>query len=289
MQQSYPGINPSISDWKGQEITDFQEDLLARVHANISEKWFYMHFKSEHTSLPRVDVLNLLSRYVGYANWNDLIFNNPELHSAIPSTKKTNRYFILVPLLVILIMLLFYGLFRVLSVRDYRICFFDAVTREPIAGQVIEVRQLNDEESHESHFCGPDGCLELRTGKRFIRLAISSPYYRPDTIERILKKWNHAEMIALRADDYALVLHYFSQMDVEGWNKRRTMLDGMIDERAMIYQVHSGPGSPAMELFNKGEFIDKLTFPASSLKNIEVLDTRYTGDKIIILKFRMKE
>jgi len=28
MLQSYPGINPSISEWKGQEIVDFQEELL---------------------------------------------------------------------------------------------------------------------------------------------------------------------------------------------------------------------------------------------------------------------
>ena len=38
MQQSYPGINPSISEWKGQDITDFQEELLRSVNAPISEK-----------------------------------------------------------------------------------------------------------------------------------------------------------------------------------------------------------------------------------------------------------
>jgi len=73
MQQSYPGINPSISDWKGQEITDFQEELLIKVNAHISEKWFYNHIKSENRSLPRIDVLNLLSKYAGYANWNDFV------------------------------------------------------------------------------------------------------------------------------------------------------------------------------------------------------------------------
>ena len=47
MQQSFPGINPSISEWKGQEIVDFQEELLHKVNAHISEKWFYTHIKAE--------------------------------------------------------------------------------------------------------------------------------------------------------------------------------------------------------------------------------------------------
>jgi hypothetical protein len=40
MKQSYPGMNPEISEWKGQEITDFQEDLLVKVNGRLSEKWF---------------------------------------------------------------------------------------------------------------------------------------------------------------------------------------------------------------------------------------------------------
>ena len=76
MKQSYPGINPNMADWKGQEITDFQEELLQKVNAHISEKWFYNHIKSKNESLPRIDILNLLSKYVGYANWDDFVFQN---------------------------------------------------------------------------------------------------------------------------------------------------------------------------------------------------------------------
>ena len=65
MQQSYPGINSAISEWKGQDITDFQEELLSKVNAHISEKWFYTHMKSTNKTLPRIDVLNLLSKYAG--------------------------------------------------------------------------------------------------------------------------------------------------------------------------------------------------------------------------------
>ena len=85
MQQSYPGINPSISEWRGQEITDFQEELLRKANAHISEKWFYNHMKSVSRTLPRIDVLNLLCKYAGYANWDDFVFKNQDLISAAQS------------------------------------------------------------------------------------------------------------------------------------------------------------------------------------------------------------
>jgi hypothetical protein len=43
-----------------------------------------------------------------------------------------------------------------------------------------------------------------------------------------------------------------------------------------------------MELFNKQEFIDKLTMPSSSLRKIEILETRYLDDQIILLRFKLR-
>ena len=60
----------AISEWKGEEILQFQEDLFDKVKAKVSEKWFYTYFKNETEKLPRIDMLNLLSNYVGFDNWN---------------------------------------------------------------------------------------------------------------------------------------------------------------------------------------------------------------------------
>ncbi|MFH1160186.1 MAG: hypothetical protein V1733_04475, partial [bacterium] len=103
MQQTFPGINPSISEWKGQEIVNFQEELRVKVNGHISEKWFYTHIKSHKGSLPRIDVLNLLSKYAGYSDWDDFLFRHKDQSSPIPLTKKANRVFIVVPALLILI------------------------------------------------------------------------------------------------------------------------------------------------------------------------------------------
>jgi len=59
----------NISDWKGQEIVVFQEDLFNRTKSTVSEKWFYTYFKSDFKKLPRIDMLNLLSQYCGYKSW----------------------------------------------------------------------------------------------------------------------------------------------------------------------------------------------------------------------------
>lgn len=61
----------TIEDWKGDDIVAFQEDLFSKVKARVSEKWFYTYIKNEAKKLPRIDMLNLLSNYVGYQNWND--------------------------------------------------------------------------------------------------------------------------------------------------------------------------------------------------------------------------
>ncbi|MCX6287573.1 MAG: hypothetical protein NTY96_10705 [Bacteroidetes bacterium] len=301
MQQSYPGINPSISKWKGQEITDFQEELLTSVNAHISEKWFYTHMKSVSKSLPRIDVLNLLSKYAGYANWDDFVFKNQDLiqassesiltKAANPGTgnEHPNRYFIFVPLAVLFIVLIFAGVFKLFNAREYRFCFYDADTREPITNSKIEVKILLEGESPVTSYCSSNGCFLLKTDKSLVKMVVSAPYYQTDTIRRVVKKLQPNEIISLHANDYALMIHYFSQMKVADWGKRRARLENMIDEGAMIYEVYSEKNAASgMELLNKQEFIDKLTMPSGSLKNIEILDTKFRDGKIIVLRFRVK-
>jgi hypothetical protein len=53
----------------------------------------------------------------------------------------------------------------------------------------------------------------------------------------------------------------------------------MIDKRNVV----------GTELYNKQEFIDKLTMPTGSLKHIEILDTKFRKNKIMILRFKINE
>jgi hypothetical protein len=288
MRQSYPGINPSISEWKGQEIVDFQEELSSGANGQISEKWFYTHMKSGSRTLPRIDVLNLLSRYAGYANWDDFLFRHADPAHPTLLSSRPNRVFIWIPLLAVLILAVIVVLFKLVHTREYKFCFYDADTREPITNSLIEITLLRDKESPVNYLCSRDGCFSLKTGEAHIRFIARSPYYLPDTIDRILDKFRPDEQVKLRPNNFALMISYFSQMKVKDWQKRRIQLDRMIEDTAVICQVY-GITSTGMELFTKWEFINKLTLPSASLKGFEVLDTRIKGDKIQLLRFMIRE
>lgn len=291
MQESYPGINPSIAEWKGQEITDFQEDLRIRINAHISEKWFYTHMKSLQPSIPRIDMLNLLSKYAGYANWDDFVFKNSDVISndppAISTKKSANRFFLLILLIVLVIVTMFYGVFKIFNTQQYRFCFYDADTRDPITNSQIEVTLLLEGETPVQNLTDPAGCFMLKTDKSLVKMVVKAPYYRTDTIKRIVRKLNRNEMVMLHADDYSLMIHYFSMMKVDDWEKRRSRLEAMIDDGAMICQVVNDKEATGMALYNKEEFIDKMTMPSASLKNIEILSSQMRENKIMVLRFRI--
>lgn len=288
MKQTFPGINPSISEWKGQEIIDFQEELLHKVNAHISEKWFYNHIKSTQDTLPRIDILNLLSKYAGYANWDDFRFSQTNKPGLVNPTKEANKYFIYVPLLVLSVLAILFLLFKTVSKQDYRFQFYDADTKKPVTNTLIEVNVLMESESPKNYLCSQDGSFTFSTDKANIHFVVKSPYYQPDTIIRLLDKFHRNEIIQLQPDNYALMIQYFSTMNVKDWQKRRDQLNRMIADSALIYQVYA-KDAVGVELFNKSEFINKLTLPSTGLKDIVILDTKYQRDKISLIRFRQKE
>jgi hypothetical protein len=283
MQQSYPGIPDSISDWKGQNIIDFQADLRFKQNEHISEKWFYTHMKSTNSKLPRIDILNFLSKYVAYKNWDEFKLKNGNVAVEIP-TDNSNRVFYLVPLIMLVIVVMFYLIFKSLYTQEYTFCFYDNDTKEPIVNSIIEIGVLSDNESTVNYLCNKDGCFTIKTSKRILKFAVETPCYHPDTIVRTLNKFNRTENVKLKIDDYAIMIQYFSNSNVKDWLKRRENLNDMFSDSAKIFQVLEG--TIGMEIYNKWEFINKLTLPANSLHNIEILDTKYGDKKITHLRFK---
>jgi len=292
MQKTFPGIHPSIAEWKGQEISDFQEELLTTVNAHISEKWFYTHLKSVHKTLPRIDVLNLLSKYVGYQNWNDFVYKNSDSPSAKPKTiSQGNHLFVLIPLILVLVMSALVLIFILYNNRlvEYSFSYYDAYTRELISSDKNELILLTEEESPIHYYSDSSGAIKFETNQKQITFLAKSQYYKTDTITRILKKLDHHHQVSLQVDDYALILHYFSRNAAKDWQKRRNYLNDIIDEGAVFYQVLNRISHRGMALYNKEEFIDKLTMPTGSLKNIEILETRFKEDKIALVRFMIND
>jgi len=288
MKQSYPGIDSKISEWKGQDIVNFQEDLLEKVNEHISEKWFYTHMKSSSDSVPRVDVLNFLSRYVGCKDWNDFIYQNKDQFPGIVEgveSERLKQWHKISGLLLLLILAIV--LVKTLGNKSYNFSFADAYTKRRIADTLTEIIILNENESPLYMNIEPYGDFQLKTKMKSVRFIVKAPYYKPDTIIRILDKIDFSERIYLYPNDFALMISYFSSTNVKDWKRRRSNLDRMISDSAYIYQVFD-KGKAGMELYNKSEFIDKLTMPVNSLRDIEIVETIYSGNKISVLRFRQK-
>lgn len=288
MMRSYPGIDPEISTWKGQNITDFQEDLRIKVNGQLSEKWFYTHMKGENKSLPRIDVLNILSKYAGYLNWQDFI--NSKTGKVLLKEKpgKPAMFPVRTPLIFISVMVLILIIVKMINTQNYRFTFIDSDTGEPIDDNNLRIELLDGDDSPAFFFQDDSGGITIRTDKSQLRMVIKSANYLPDTIVKSLRKFKRSEQISLNVDYYALMISYFSRSDVSSWEKRREQLAGVLSENAIIYQFPEDSPGNAMAIYNKWEFIDKMTMPTTGLRQIEILDTRYRDGKIVILRFRIK-
>lgn len=280
------GISENIQDWRGQDIVQFQEDLQQKVNTTISEKWFYTYFKTQNLEkLPRIDMLNLLSEYAGYENW--LHFSQKNMHDlpkepnvVSPKQKSKKKYVLGAALLLVL------GLFIVLafpSQKTYQFCFVDKDVNIPITSY-LEIVILKEGESPLYLETSENGCFTYETRDKSIQFYVQSPYYKSDTILRNYKAQAAAEKVSLKADEYALILHYFSNNNVEDWNARRTELSKMIHNDAIIYQVF-GNEAFGIDVLNKEAFINKITLPTSSLRNMKILEIVKDKGQIIKLKF----
>jgi len=289
MNQTYPGIDPDISQWKGQDIVNFQEDLLRKVNGRLSEKWFYTHMKSPAPALPRIDTLDMLSRYAGYESWQEFKYKNNRNHTSSGKTSKAAKELLKISIIFITVTAVIFILIKLINTQNYRISFFDNMTGEPLVNDKIRVRLLLENESPVQYTADKNGKIVIRTNKGLLNMVVTAPYYLPDTLTRSLKKLIRNEKIGLDADSYALMISYFSDSDVNAWEKRREQLTRILHDDALIYRLSCINGDAGMELYNKQEFIDKLTMPSSSLRKIDILETRYLDDQIILIRFKVKE
>lgn len=297
LQVSYPHFTQHIHEWKAQEITALQEALHQKVKGYISEKWFYTHLKpTQNEKLPRIDMLDMLSQYVGYACWQDFVFKErglaivqvPEKRLDIEIEKTKAKPFLKYILGIALACLVLVGIwalsFLPTSVQGMTFCFEDADTQKPIY-QGVSVWKLQEKESPTLCEVRKNGCVHIKEAFEKITLVVKAPYYKTDTIVRTRKQGQTTETIKLKRDDYALLISLIAKHGTTQDEKqqRQKQLNQIFDAEAQIFQIdEAGLG---IELYGKEEFIDKLSLPISSLKDIQIIETQYLKGKIILLRF----
>ncbi len=273
----------SIENWKGETITAFQEDVLLKTKAGVSEKWFYTYLKNHPDKLPRIDMLNILSKYAGYKNWDDFRMQNPFNTDDQPLPKKKKKPFYPLGILIMAIAIVAY--FAMPSPNYYEFCFFDEDKNLPITSIPLNIKLLHENESPVYLKTDSTGCFKYKSKEKHIKFIVSSPYHQADTILRSIEN-NKNKMVKLKTDDYALMLHYYSNGKKTDWQKRRKQLYDIFDEKAIIYRVFDN--NIGVEVYNTEDFINQLTIPTNTLKNIEILDKVYRNNKIVKLKFIVK-
>ncbi|MGV6830541.1 MAG: hypothetical protein ACWA5P_03135 [bacterium] len=265
----------SIKEWKGDDITLFQEDLFNKVKAKVSEKWFYTYFKHSPEKLPRIDMLNLLSNYIDYKNWNDFLAKNPFLKN---KRKKNSSLF----WLLVLIPFLLLGVYNPLAKNKFQFCFIDDVKGEPITDIKINITVLPQDQSPLYTNTNDEGCFIYKTRDDKITFIINSPFHKSDTIIRHIDS-NKNKIVKLTTDDYALMLDYYTNRKLEDWKQRKKELDKLISDDAQIYELFEN--NIGVTIYSKDDFIRMLTIPTNSLKRINILDKKLHENKIVKLKF----
>ncbi len=269
-----------MAEWKGETIALFQEELISSTKGSISEKSFYTYFKKTPAKLPRIDVLNLLSMYAGYSNWEE--FKNAHSGFIVDKVSEAKKTKLTAPLLgAVALLVIVVGYLYFNQENTFTFCLVDEDEQTPLRYKVsIEIIKPNE----SSVFLQTDeyGCFSYDTANDAIHFVAQSPYYKTDTIVR--KTTSKSSLtVPMRKDDYALMLKYYSDGNLSDVVKRRKQLENLIAPKAQIYQVF--PNVTGIELFTKKEFIHKMTIPTSALKNMHILDKEYAEGKITKLKF----
>ncbi len=252
------------------------------VKGSISEKSFYSYFKNDPKKLPRIDMLNLFSKYCGYEHWNDFIKTFDK--------KRTIRFYNnaifwkLIGGSFVLVMILIYFLSP--KEHTFHFCFVDPDRNQSIVNNPIDIIILNTAQSSFNRRSDSLGCFSWSTKNEYIHFVVQSPYYKTDTIYRTYKD-HSAEKVFLRTDDYALMLHYYANNKINDWKDRKVELQKLIADKAAIFQVL--PHDLGIEIYSKNQFINFLTTPTNSLKNIEFIETIRNHKQIVKLKFRTKK
>jgi len=269
------GIRKPLRDWSLNDIRDFQADIESVCKSTVSEKWFYLHFKNSSQKLPRIDVLNLLSQYCGYKNWDEFTYVPQENKAKAPKPKTKKPLWLAVTSGLVVLLSFFAWQSRNHSAV---LLFIDAYTHQTVAMNQLTVKL----KSQKLRYNANTNQLTFRPDTLFA----DGAYYKPKAVF-LDGTADDTLRIELFPDDYALMLNYFSRSDADDWQKRRAQLQEAIHPEAKIFQSH--PQYEGIELLNREEFIDRLILPLNSLQNLEIQDMVYKDDKIYRLRFIQKE
>lgn len=271
-QKSYPYFNGSWKSFSAQDILNLIDDIQLITKQSISEKWIYTHLKPEtNQKLPRKDMLDILSVYVGKSGWDEFVFNG--------NIKENNNNFKLGFSNKIGIWVLFFGvliagffIWKFLSKEEQKLEFQNSFTKDSIAKEEVKAYVVEDTVEKQIDINSSTFNIDKAT-----KVVLKSPFYKPKVIT-ILPNEPIAK-VELNPNDYAMMLKAFMKSDIKDWQTRKEQLNKILsDNLEVMVMLQNNLGA---EYFNKQEFSQKVILPTASLKKLKIVELKQENDNKI--------
>lgn len=278
-KEYHPFFNGSWKTFSSSDIQNLIDLISENLKQSISEKWIYTHLKPEQNEkLPRKDMLDILSQFVGFSNWDEYVFKNEQvnvqsknqLNRSLNKKKNITFLFGLMLTLALSCYLFFKKEFKTITIEEKH-------TNEAIKNDV-EVLIMND--STEIPIEVTNSKIEIPI-KDSTKLKLKSPFYKEKTV--IVNKKEDIK-IQLEPNDYALILKGFMKADIKDWQTRKNQMGIILDDNLeVLVMLKDNLGA---EYFNKEEFIELVTVPTTSLKKMKIIELKSSEqtDKINFIR-----
>jgi hypothetical protein len=271
-QNSYPYFNGSWKSFSSQDILNLIDDIQLKTKQTVSEKWMYTHLKPEtNQKLPRKDMLDILSVYVGKSGWDEFVFN--------ANIKNNNNNFILRLSNKIGIWVLFFGvliagffIWKFLSKEEQKLEFQNSFTKDSIAKEEVKAYVVEDTVEKQIDLNSSTFTIDKAT-----KVVLKSPFYKPKEIT-ILPNEPIAK-VELNPNDYAMMLKAFMKSDIKDWQTRKAQLQKILSDNLEVMVML--PNNLGAEYYNKQEFSQKVILPTASLKKLKIVELKQENDNKI--------
>jgi hypothetical protein len=251
----------------------------------ISEKWIYTHLKPETNSkIPRKDMLNILSQFMGYSGWDEFTFEEKISLSKESKevTKSKTKFWFALLLLIFGIAVAVVFFYKKEAPKPKAIELNNEFTNEKINSNEVKVYEVNDSVSKPLEV--KEGKVQVSNEDKKTKLVIKSPFYKTKTIDLNANgEVSESNKIDLKPDDYAMMLKAFMASDIKDWKTRKEQLDKILsDNLEVMVMLKDNLGA---EYFNKTEFSQKLIIPTASLRKMKIIEIeKETNQKIKFIR-----
>ena len=270
-QNSYPYFNGSWKSFSAQDILNLIDDIQLKTKQTVSEKWMYTHLKPEtNQKLPRKDMLDILSVYVGKSGWDEYVFNGNIKDNNNVKTGFSKKIGIWVMFFGVLIAGFF--IWKFLSKEEQILEFKNSFTKDSISKEEVKAYVVEDTLEKQIDIQSP--ILNL---KKETKIVIKSPLYIPKEITILPNE--PITRIELNPNDYAMMLKAFMKSDIKDWQTRKEQLNKILsDNLEVMVMLQNNLGA---EYFNKQEFSQKVILPTASLKKLKIVELKQENDNKI--------